>query len=35
MKEGLNVNKSIGGDVTVPMATTRESADVYDRGTCR
>ena len=27
MKEGLSVTKSIGGDVFVPMAMTRESAD--------
>ena len=27
MKEGLNVTKSIGGDVSVPMATTRESTE--------
>jgi len=35
MKEGLNVTKSIGGDVSVSMATTRKSADGYDRGVCR
>jgi len=35
MKEGLNVTKSIGGDVSVPMATTRKSANSYDRGVCR
>ena len=35
MKEGLNVTKSIGGDVSVPMAITRKSADDYDKGICR
>ena len=35
MKEGLNVTKSLGGDVSVPMATTRKSADDYDRGVRR
>ena len=35
MKEGLNVTKSIGGDVSVLMATTRKSADGYGRGVCR
>ena len=34
MKEGLNMTKSIGGDVSVPMAMTRKSADGYDRGVC-
>ena len=34
MKE-LNVTKSLGGDVSVPMATTRKSADDYDKGVCR
>ena len=33
MEEGLNVAKPIGDDVSVPMATTRESAD--DKGVCR
>ena len=32
MKERLNVTKSIGGDVSVLMATTRKSADDYDKG---
>jgi len=27
MEEGLNVTKSVGGDVSVPMAMTRECAD--------
>jgi len=31
MKERLNVTKSIGGVVSVPMATTRKSADDYDK----
>jgi hypothetical protein len=37
MKEGLNVTKSIAGDVSVPMATTRESADDIkgEPGGCR
>jgi len=35
MKEGLNVTKSIGGDVSVPMAMTRKSADDYDKGIYR
>ena len=35
MKEGLNVTKSIGGDVSVPMAMTRKSADDYGKGICR
>ena len=35
MKEGLNVTKSIGGDVSVPMATTRKSVDGYGRGVCQ
>jgi len=35
IKEGLDMTKSIGGDVSVPMATTRKSADGYDRGVCR
>jgi len=35
MKERLNATKSIGGDMSVPMATTRKSADDYDKGVCR
>ena len=35
MKEGLNVTKFISGDVSVPMAMTRKSADDYDKGICR
>ena len=35
MKEGLNVTKSIGGDMSVPMAMTRKFADDYDKGVCR
>ena len=37
MKEGLNVTKSIAGDVSVPMATTREFADDIkgEPGGCR
>ena len=35
MEEGLNVIKSISGDVSVPMATTRKSADDYGKGVCR
>jgi len=35
LKERLNVTKSIGGDVSVPIATTRKSADDYDKGVCR
>ena len=35
MKEGLSMTKSIGGDVSVPMAMTRKSADDYDKGICR
>ena len=37
MKEGLNVTKSIGGDVSVPMAMTRRSADATkgESGSCR
>ena len=31
MKERLNVTKSVDGDVSVPMATTRKSADDYDK----
>ena len=34
MKERLNVTKSIGGDVYVPIAMTRKSADDYDKGVC-
>jgi len=35
MEEGLNMTKSIGGDMSVPIATTRKSADDYDKGVCR
>ena len=35
MEEGLNVIKSISGDVSVPMAMTRKSADDYGKGVCR
>ena len=37
MEEWLNVTKSIGDDVFVPMATTRESADDMEgeSGSCR
>ena len=37
MEEGLNMTKSIGGDVSVQMATTRESADNMEEesGSCR
>ena len=37
MKEGLNVTKSIGGDVSVPMATIRKFADDIEGepGGCR
>ena len=35
MEEGLNMTKSIGVDVSMPMATTRKSADDYDEGVCR
>jgi len=35
MEEGLNVTKSVNGDVFVPMATTRKSTDDYDKGVCR
>ena len=37
MEEGLDVTKSIGDDVSVPMATTRESADDMEgeSGSCR
>ena len=35
MEEELNMTKSIGGDVSVPMAMTRKSADNYDEGVCR
>ena len=34
MKERLNVTKSMGSDVSVPMATTRKSTDDYDKGVC-
>ena len=32
MKERLNVTKSVGGDVSVPMAMMRKSADDYGKG---
>ena len=32
MKERLNVTKSIGGDVSVPMAMMRKSVDDYGKG---
>ena len=37
MEGWLNVTKSIGGDVSVPMATTRESTDDMEgeSGSCR
>jgi len=35
MEEGLDVTKSIGYDVSVPMVTTGESADGYVKGVCR
>jgi hypothetical protein len=35
MEEGLDVTKSIGDDVSVPMVTTGESADGYVKGVCR
>ena len=37
MKEGLNVTKFIGGDVSVPMAMTRKFADDTkgESGSCR
>ena len=35
MKERLNVTKSKGGDVSVPMARVRKSADDYGKGICR
>jgi hypothetical protein len=35
MKEELDGTKSIGDDVSVPMAMARESADDHDRGVCR
>ena len=35
MKERLTVTKSTGGDVSVPMATMRKSADDYGKGICR
>ena len=34
-KERLNVTKSIGGDVSVPMAMMRKSVDDYGKGICR
>ena len=37
MEELLSVTKSVGDDVSVPMATTRESADAMEgeSGSCR
>ena len=35
MKEGLSVTKSIGGDVSVPMAITRRFADDCGKEVCR
>ena len=37
MEGWLNVTKSVGDDVSVPMATTRESADDMEgaSGSCR
>ena len=35
MKEKLNVTKSTGGDVSVPIAMMRKSADDYGKGVCR
>ena len=35
MKEELDGTKSIGDDVSVPMAIAREFADDHDRGVCR
>ena len=37
MEEGLNMTKSVGGDVSVPMAMTRKSADDMkgESGSCR
>ena len=35
MEGWLNVTKSISGDVSVPMATTRKSADDYGKVVCR
>ena len=35
MKERLNVIKSTGGDLSVPMAMMRKSADEYGKGVCR
>jgi len=35
MKERLNVTKSIGGDVSVPMDMMRKSADDYGKRICR
>ena len=34
MKERLNVTKSVDGDLSVPMATTRKSVDDYNKGVC-
>ena len=35
MKEKLNVTKSTCGDVSVPIAVMRKSADEYGKGVCR
>ena len=35
MKVRLNVTKSVDGDLSMPMATTKKSADDYDKGVCR
>ena len=35
MEERLNVTKSIRGDMSVPIATTRKSADDYGKRVCR
>ena len=35
MKEILNVTKSTGSDVSVPIAMMRKSADGYGKGICR
>jgi len=37
MEEGLNMTKSVGGDVSMPMATARKSANDMkgESGSCR
>ena len=35
MKEKLNVTKDTGGDVSVPIAMMRKSADDYGTRVCR